>query len=213
MKTKELLLNHLPASKNSILLFLVLSVSLFGCKQETIHFSTNDTGQIYFPVEIDGKSYSFCFDTGAGRTIIDDKYKDSVFGNSKIIGIEKIAFWEDTIALNQYSPMRLSIGRFQTQASFLLRTYKKVNVNVLGMDVISHYYWCFDFDEKIVTVSESPLSIKGEKKLELNYNIAKVVLCMFLYLYMSMHWIYCLIPVSMEFQIAVEQLLEVNMMR
>jgi len=173
MKTKEFFLNHFPASKKSVLLFLVLSVSLFGCKQETIHFSTSDTGKIYIPLEIEGKSYSFCFDTGASRTLIDDKYKDSIFGNSRITAINKIVFWEDTIALNQYSPMELTIGRFQTQASFLLGTYNKVNVNVLGMDVISHYYWCFDFDEKIATISEFPLSIKGAKKLELNYYIGK----------------------------------------
>lgn len=170
---KTISLKHFTYQRYIFVSLVLLSLTLLGCKKESIHFSTNDTGQIYMPVEIDGKTYSFCFDTGAGRTIIDDKYKDSVFGNSRITAINKIVFWEDTMALNQYSPMELNIGTFQTQASFLLGTYKKVNVNVLGMDVISQYYWYFDFDEKVAAISKSPMYILGTKRLELNYYIAE----------------------------------------
>ncbi len=156
---------------------LILSVFLFGCKQESIRFSIDDTGKMNIPIAIDGKPYSFGFDTGASSTTINEKYKDSIAGKCTIIGKSEVQTWNQTLLLDRYSAINFNIGGFQTQTSFFQDSRKTTKaVNFLGMNVISKFYWCFDFDEKVATISKSPLFIFGVKKLELNYSLVQGVM-------------------------------------
>jgi len=175
MKTmKTISLKHFTYQRYIFVSLVLLSVILFGCKEESIHFSTDDTGKIHIPVGIDGKTYNFAFDTGSSSTTINEKYKDSIAERCRVIGKSEVRTWNKTLLRDQYSAINFNIGGFQYPTSFFLDSSKSIKaVNVLGMNVISQYYWCFDFDEKVATISKSPMFIYGAKKLELNYLIVQ----------------------------------------
>lgn len=182
MKAKVRIIDHRHSLLRCILISLVLCVILLGCKQESIHFSTDVYGRILIPVVIEGEKINFMFDTGSNYSALDDKYKDVIAKKCSVIGKREGENITQIVQVEQYSAATLSIGSFKFKNRLFLDT-NDILGNVLSMDIISQNYWCFDFEEEVARISKYPIPVSGDKELEWSYFMSDG--CMFVTLPMN----------------------------
>jgi len=154
-------------------------------------------GRPYLPVEIDGKVYNFLFDTGSTSSFLKDslanklgiryKYEGAksvvllpTFSNVDELSTEKINF---KIADKRFYQSMLiwkktkeqTYGQRPESDSSTLKVNEMSGNNfdgIIGMDIISKFYWIFDIEHKIIHLSEKSMKNKindHDSILEITY--------------------------------------------
>ena len=152
--------------------FLVIQLLFVSCKDErvfTIPIKQDSLQRIIIPIEFNGKMCDFLFDTGSSNTRI-GRSEDIDFTKLNMKSRKDSVYKIDSTVIATFYPKgTFKIGDFQTETSFY--KYSEDNKkNLLGLNIISKYYWFFDFDKNIVKVSKSPISFPEKEALALKYN-------------------------------------------
>lgn len=150
----------------SIFVLFVLFNSCRYDKECLIPIRIDEESQrIFLPVTFNGETSEFLFDTGGTlSTIKEYNCKDTEKKNI----IEVFKFDSDTFA-HYYPKGNFEIGLFKVDASFIVQ---KKNNNVLGMNIISNYYWYFDLEKSIVHISKSPITGLGKEVFGFDYTLS-----------------------------------------
>jgi predicted aspartyl protease len=161
----------------TIYFFFAVFFSVFfptWAQAEDIFFETRlerSHSWIFLPITIDGKTYSFLFDTGATYTVLDASLKN-LLGKpltkrelEELLGIRVGQLDADTptgkIRLPYYRPIDVMLGNMnlKTQHPFMavdLTFLGKVGGRkfhgIIGMAFIRKYIWDLDFDENRLRV-------------------------------------------------------------
>ncbi len=96
-------------------------------------------GQVYLPVEINGKRYRFLFDTGAGQTLIfSDTPIDGCQSAGQIVSVDAIGR-RDTVTMTTLPPLTLGNITFTgCQATVQQRAVHRNNLDgIIGFDIIN----------------------------------------------------------------------------
>lgn len=158
-----------------VLLFIIL-LEVFSRKDTKIELITNKN-RFVIPIEIEGKTYKFLWDTGADYSYIDYKlaknlsYKDENSYYAKNSTLYEVI--SDTIYRRK---MNFKIGDINTDDYFALDGVNRYLfpsgdsllktsfyddgefVGFIGQNIISKYHWVFDFPQKTVRVSNRPIT-------------------------------------------------------
>lgn len=175
MKKIRTLLWTVGVVLGAVLIFLIL-FEVFSHKDTKIELIT-DNNRLIIPIEIEGKTYKFLWDTGAGYSLIDYKlaknlsYKDEFSYYSETSTLYEVI--SDTVYMRK---MDFKIGDINTDAYFALdgvnrylipprdpsiytSFYDKEDfIGVIGQNIISKYNWVFDFPQKTVRVSNRTIT-------------------------------------------------------
>lgn len=154
-------------------------------------------GRPYLPVEIDGKRYNFLFDTGSTISSIVDHLADKLgigykcegkksvvliptFSKVDELSTEKIHFKiADNIFYQSMGIYKKSEEETSVQISETPNSTIKINAKsgnnfdgIIGMDIISKFYWIFDIEHNIIYFSKKNMKDKINKNdslLEITY--------------------------------------------
>lgn len=150
-----------------IKVFVCFCLFLFiGCEDNTVCTIPikidRESGQIFLPVTFNGKTNEFLFDTGCSVTRI-KKYNDIEKENRTEFALFKFDY--DTIVW-RYPKGKFDLGLFSVEAPFVVYDEGK---NILGMNIISQYYWYFDLEKEVVHISIFPITELGKESFGLNF--------------------------------------------
>jgi len=125
-------------------------------------------GQIIVPVVIEGKTYSFMFDTGAS-TLVSNELRDklgmrSIFSNSMVDGsgqVEALPFY--SIGQLQLGPVTFKdvVGPALDMAKFEKLFCIKLD-GIFGTNIMRTCHWKIDYEAKIITFSDKKIRPEGE---------------------------------------------------
>ena len=133
---------------------ILIFVSFFySCKQEkscTLPIKINqETKHLLLSVTCNGQTSDFIFDTGCSITVVKENNHINTSGKKEF---NLFTFDSDTV-VNRYPKGRFNVGSFTISVPFV----EDKKDNILGMDIISRYYWFFDLEKETVRVSDSPI--------------------------------------------------------
>ncbi len=137
--------------------FFLLWLLLFtSCEEEKTDFRFYRR-LIIIPVTIEGRSYSFLFDTGGGTSTISGRIAAEHGLKSKPSKITTYDISEGrkrTVMLSE--PVEIKIGGKTVTTQFdVSDTYQNsVYDGIIGMDIIGKYNWLFDFEDKTISISD-----------------------------------------------------------
>lgn len=159
---------------NKILLFVFI-FSLSACTSEIVQIKFENRGGIYIPVEIDGKLYSFLFDTGSAVTVFSDELVRGLGNRVAVQKKDSIKFLviakkdHQSIKYSVYDSTVLKISDISVNCVFV--SNKNQNSNILGMDIISRLNWLFNFQDTTVLLSRDTIRFQsdGLSDLSLEY--------------------------------------------
>lgn len=146
---------------------------------------------IIIPVEIEGEVLQFVWDTGMPESCIDYKianrlgYQGSELGYREMMGVR--SFVADTFA---FDFLPVSLGSLYSRERFRLdgdRQYFPTKpdgsslydlapfAGIIGQNIISKYYWLFNFKEKKVKISRAEIDLgdAGESVLKFDSKTSK----------------------------------------
>lgn len=142
--------------KKTIQLTLLGSLLIsMSCKDDiicSIPIKVDERTQwILVPVTFNGETSDFLFDTGCSITTLKNYRVEDTIGK---MNFKYFTFFSDMI-VDRYPKGKFELGAFKMDIPFIAPC--KEGNHVIGMDIISRYYWYFDLEKKIVKVSESPI--------------------------------------------------------
>jgi predicted aspartyl protease len=117
---------------------------------------------VLLPVTIEGKSYSFLFDTGSTFTVF-DKSLEHLLGKPLQIR-QKTETPANGMSLSFFKPIDVMLGKLNlnTRSPFMTADLKFISKvlgrgfqGIIGMSFIHKYIWELDFDQKIIRVLSS----------------------------------------------------------
>lgn len=154
--TDENLNNELMKKLSGFVVFLLLILFFTSCEEEKTNFRFNRR-LIIVPVTIEGRSYSFLFDTGGGTSTITGRLAAEHGLKSKPSKITTYDISEGrkrTVMLTD--PVSIKIGGKSVTTQFdVSGTYQNaVYDGIIGMDIIGKFNWLFDFEEKTLSISD-----------------------------------------------------------
>lgn len=159
------------------LLLLLLIVFFVSCEEEKTDFRFNHR-LIIVPVTIEGKNYSFLFDTGGGTSTISGRIAAEHGFKSKPSKITTYDISEGrkrTVMLTE--PVQIKIGNKTVTNQFdVSRTYQNSFYDgIIGMDIIGKFNWLFDFEEKTIAISDGFLFpvLEDSWERETSYRFSK----------------------------------------
>lgn len=182
-------------------LFLLLFCSViwycFFYKQESEIglVATDETSNPFIiPVEIDGMTYRFLWDTGSYYSFIDHELIADTKYRAKLEHFELATYNEivsDTLA---YAKLTIGLGELSVKADFILDGYKRyivtetINsddaaydtercVGIIGQNIISKYHWLFDFEGKTVRINNFGFSTDGDQDnvFKMSFDLATTI--------------------------------------
>lgn len=157
---------------NRILLFVYIFI-LSACTSETVQMKFKNQGGIYIPVEIDGKLYSFLFDTGSAVTSFSDELVRNLGRQAVVQEKDSVKFLviarknHQSIRYLVYDSTALKIGGMAVNCAFV--SNKEEDSNILGMDVIGRLNWLFNFQDTTVLFSREAIRFRSEGLSDLSF--------------------------------------------
>ena len=135
------------------------------------------SGRPAFPVEIDGENYLFLFDTGSTVSAIDSvlAHKLNISISSKTVSSVMIYPTLNNVKEYFTEKIHFKIGErgFHHPLSVSNHTIKSLGYDgIIGMDIMSQFYWHFDIKHKIIYFSKKeiyPEKNKAVSQLEFVY--------------------------------------------
>ena len=152
--------------KLKIIIFLVCIIIFPSCNNEVVTLpikidSVNK--RIYLPITFNGVTSDFLFDTGSAFSFVKEGH--SLY-STQGKDIRVIRFNGDTVS-KMYQNGHFKLGSLSKVESFIL--CDAADPNILGMNLISKYYWMFDLEKEIVQISKKPIKYLPNEKLVLDY--------------------------------------------
>lgn len=138
---------------------MLLALLFVSCEEEKTNFRFNRR-LIIVPVTIEGRSYSFLFDTGGGTSTISGRVAAEHGLKSKPSKITTYDISEGrkrTVMLTE--PVTVKVGGKAVTTKFdVSGTYhNNLYDGIIGMDIIGKLNWLFDFEEKTISISDGIL--------------------------------------------------------
>ncbi len=162
--------------RSSIQIFILVFVLMFSSRgrcAEIVLFE-GKLGKAFdavlLPVTIEGKSYSFLFDTGSTFTMF-DKSLEPLLGNPIQIRQKTETAAEKSMSLSFFKPIDVMLGNLnlKTKHPFMTADLKFASKvlgrdfqGVIGMSFIHKYIWKLDFDQKTIKVLSSNSKITSD---------------------------------------------------
>lgn len=157
-------------------MFILLFALIFSPKgrcAEIVLFETKlleNMDAILLPVTIEGKNYSFQFDTGSTFTVFDNSLEHLL---GKPLQIEqKTETPNNALALSFFKAIDVMLGKLnlKTRTPFMTADLKFASKvlglefqGIIGMSFIHKYIWELDFDENIIRTLSSDSKIISDK--------------------------------------------------
>lgn len=129
------------------------------------------TKKLAIPVQIEDSTYYFLWDTGSESSSIDSlvgdrlgiHFQDTTLFHTYITSKREV---EDNFV---YKKVNLKIGDFAIDSWLLLEGDRFVALRdplkgIIGQNIISRYYWLFDFQDSTVTLSKEPIPIVSDRE-------------------------------------------------
>jgi predicted aspartyl protease len=158
--------------RSSTKIFILMFVLLFAPRvicAESVLFEANleeTMDAVLLPVTIEGKSYSFLFDTGSTFTVF-DKSLEHLLGKPLQIRL-KTETPANGMSLSFFKSIDVMLGKLnlKTRSPFMTADLKFMSKvlgrgfqGIIGMSFIHKYIWELDFDQKIIRVLSSDSKI------------------------------------------------------
>jgi predicted aspartyl protease len=158
--------------RSSTKIFILMFVLLFAPRvicAESVLFEANleeTMDAVLLPVTIEGKSYSFLFDTGSTFTVF-DKSLEHLLGKPLQIRL-KTETPANGMSLSFFKSIDVMLGtlNLKTRSPFMTADLKFMSKvlgrgfqGIIGMSFIHKYIWELDFDQKIIRVLSSDSKI------------------------------------------------------
>ena len=152
------------STKIFILMFVLLFAPRVICAESVLfEAKLEETMEaVLLPVTIEGKSYSFLFDTGSTFTVF-DKSLEHLLGKPLQIRL-KTETPANGMSLSFFKPIDVMLGtlNLKTRSPFMTADLKFISKvlgrgfqGIIGMSFIHKYIWELDFDQKIIRVLSS----------------------------------------------------------
>lgn len=152
----------------------IFTLQIVSCSSQSVivPFKCNSKGQIQVTLQINGKSVTGIFDTGAPISSIQLKDSENIGMtlSDKNIGVVYPAIVKESFFLPIYNSTYIKIGGLKTLKGISFTKAPEIfDQTIIGMDIINQFCWLFDFKTMQLTLSKNPLNFNTKNSIRIPY--------------------------------------------